>query len=191
MADPRAPQVLALGDPGPLPFLGHFRIGASGPRSVLRVAGRLASAGSAVEACEAAGAVERELAAVPTAVDRPDDRVALLRGLWEGLEAAMAGLPASLRADLALLAVATDPRGVSVTGVGLAGCWFLDARQPPRPLVPRSHPLLSGLGVPATRPGAMTINAQPDVIFAELRHPTARPVGLPTGDLWAACGARR
>jgi|GEM_PF-2169269 len=191
MSAPRSPRVLAFGDPGPLPFLGHFRAEVAGPGSVLRVAGRVGGAGDAVEANALAGAVEARVRALVHAVDRPDDRRVLLRGLWSALSAEAERHPASMTADFAVCVVAVDPKGVSVTGVGLAGTWFLADRQPPRPLVPATHPLLSPLGLPANRPGAMTLNATPDVIFVELRHPVLPPVGRPDADLFAAAGARR
>jgi hypothetical protein len=185
------PLVLAFGDPGPLPFLGHFRAEARGPQSVLRVAGRVAGAADAVEACAIAAQVEAGVRGLVHDLDRPDDRLALLRSLWAVVAGVEERLPASLSADFAVLVMAADARGVSVTGVGLAGCWFEADRQPPRPLVPARHPLLGPLGVPDIRPGAMTLNAVPTALYAELRHPVAPPSGLPDSDLRAACGARR
>ncbi|HCH64295.1 MAG: hypothetical protein CL927_16010 [Deltaproteobacteria bacterium] len=186
----RTPQVYALGDPGALPFLGHFRAQVSGPRSQVRVAGRWGMAGDAVEACAAAARMEHRVRSLVASVERPDDRVVLLVGLWAAIAEEAAALAASLTADLAVVCVAADARGVSVTGVGLAGCWFESDRQPPQLLVPFGHPLMSPLGVPRQRPGAMTLNATPDAIYAELRNPLTIPRGLPDTDLREACGVR-
>lgn len=191
MSDLSAPRVLAFGDPDPLPFLGHFRSECMGPGSLLRVAGRWGSACKAVEASALAGALEAMVRGLPSTVDRPDDRVVLLRAFWDQLMVRAEALPAEHTADGALVVMAADARGVTVSGMGLAGCWFLAERQPVRPLVPANHPLLGPLGVPAQRPGGMTLNRVPEVLFAELRHPVSSPSGVPDGDLFAAAGARR
>ena len=186
----RAPLIFALGDPGPLPFLGHFRTEVAGPGALFRVAGRWAGAADAVEACAAAALVEQRVRTLARSVSRPDDRVGFLLAFWDAIVEESASLAAALTADLALLCMAADAGGVSVTGVGLAGCWFEAGSQPPQLLVPFGHPLLGPLGVPRERPGAMTLNAVPDVLYAELRSPLTAPRGLPESDLRAACGAR-
>lgn len=190
MRPPRAPQVFALGDPGPLPFLGHFRAEVTGPGSWLAVAGRWASAGDTVEACAAASHIEHRVRALVSSVDRPDDRIVLLVGFWSAVTTLSSELAAALSADFAVVCVAADARGVSVTGVGLAGCWFESEQQPPQMLVPFGHPLLSSLGIPQQRPGAMTLNAIPESIYVELRHPQTAPRGLPDTGLREACGVR-
>ena len=191
MPTPATPLALAFGDPGPLPFLGHFRAEARGPGSLLRVAGRLGSAGDAVEASALAGAVEAAVRRLTRVIERPDDRVALVRGWWDAVTAICADTPAAMQADFAALVVAGDQRGVTVSGVGLAGCWFVAGGQPPRPMVPAGHPLLGPLGPPSSRPGGMTLNRLPEVVVAELRHPVVAATGLRVGDLFAAAGARR
>ena len=186
----RAPQVFALGDPGALPFLGHFRAEAAGPGSLIRVAGRWGTAGDVAEACAAAARVEHRVRGLVASVGRPADRVGLLVGLWAAIAEEAAEMAASLTSDLALVCMSADARGVSVTGAGLAGCWFESDRQPPQLLVPFGHPLMSPLGVPRQRPGAMTLNSIPDAIYAELRNPLTIPRGLPDTELLEACGVR-
>jgi len=189
MDEARAPLTYALGDPGPLPFRGHFRVEVRGPGSVLRVAGRLAAEDSVVDAHHAAAEVEDALRGVlHRAVDRRS-RHALLRALWETLT------PGSVlrrdAQDIGLVAISADREGVSLSGVGLAGAWYGLAGRAPRPLVPPDHPLLcSPLGAPPVLPGAMTLSVLPELLVVEVRHPTAPPSGLPGGDLRAACGVR-
>ncbi len=188
---PSAPLALVFGDPGPLAFLGHFRADAGGQGTVLRVAGRVGATVSATEANDAAAQVEALVRNVGRGVQRPDDRLEWVRAFWD----ALAGFDAATHlpsggADFAALVVAADAKGVSVTGVGLAGCWYTSEMAVPRPLVPPAHPLLGPMGIPAVRPGAMTLNAVPTAVVAELRHPRVAPQGLRPGPLRAACGVR-
>jgi len=144
-----------------------------------------------MEACALAGGVEQAVRRLVRSVERPDDRVMMLRGLWAELMEMAKHTPAAMQADFAVLIMASDGRGVTVSGTGLAGCWSATHGLPPQPVVPSAHPLLSGLGMPPRRPGGMTLNRVPNVLFAELRHPMVPPRGLPAGDLFAAAGARR
>jgi len=189
MSDAHAPLTYALGDPGALPFLGHFRVEVRGPGSVLRVAGRVAADADVVEAHQAAAEVERAVRSVVGASTDAGSRHALLRALWQTLQ------PGKVlerdAVDLGLVAIAADREGVSLSGVGLTGAWYALAGRAPRPLVPPDHPLLaSALGVPASLPGAMTLPMVPNLLVVEVRHPSCSPVGLPSGDLRAACGVR-
>lgn len=184
--------VWALGDPGPLPFLGHFRATGTGPGSWLAAAGRTAATADAEAASHAAGVIENTVRHVGSTIDLPSDRHALLAGLWTRLaELPPDALGPDHGAHLSLLVVAADTRGVSVTGVGLAHVWYRRGRTGLRPLVPPGHPLLSPLGRPEQPPGVMTLSAQLDVVVAELRHPSAPPRGKPTHDLARACGVHR
>ena len=156
---------------------------------MLRLAGRRAAGSSVVDAHRAAAEVERvAMGVVDRAVD-PRSRHALLRALWQIL-APGDTLDGDV-GDLGLVAIAADREGVSLSGVGLVGAWYQIEGRAPRPLVPPEHPLLqSPLGAPGELPGAMTLGVLPELVVVEVRHPSASPVGLPAGDLRAACGVR-
>lgn len=161
-------RALLVGNPSPLPFLGHVRVRRVLPMGTLHVALRLALGappdtawGLTEKARAALGAVEG------------GDRYRMINAAW----AALRPLDAN---DLCVLMVAQDRDGVAVTAAGL-GAVFVDGRA----LVPEDHPLLGPPGIPV-RTG----------FYAE-EQPGDTYVGVPAGLRWTwgdvdeACGVRR
>ena len=104
---------LLLGEPGRLPFLGHFRFHREHGNVRLSGAGRVAARADAERAFAAARAIERLLARSEGA-----DRRAILRDAWSRISAAD---------DLALLLVATDPHGADAAATGIGAWWGMTA----------------------------------------------------------------
>lgn len=177
-----------LGDPGLLPFAGHFRLRVEGAQAAVALSGRIAGDCDPAQAF----AVSRRVAAVlSTAADGPwhdTDRHGLLRRIWQLLDALDEGTLGPARGDdLSLLLLARDPKGVGVAGVGLSGAWVqLEAW---RALVPPGHPLLARPGRPSSLPGVLTLDHPCTRVVAAPRH--LDPV-LPSPDAIARrCGAGR
>ena len=113
---------LLLGDPGRMPFVGHFHLGFHTERASLAVAGRVAAESGVVSGFRAAREVEGALLGMVThgAKDRND----LIRRAWTVLsDIASCDLGPSGGADLSLLLAARDGRGMGIAGVGLSGVW--------------------------------------------------------------------
>ena len=177
-----------LGGPSLLPFRGYWRLLVQGRAASLAVAGRVATGDS----LDAAYTVSERLRGVlRTAADGPwqdTDRNGLIRRVWQLLgEVPEEALGGARGADLSLVMLGVDARGVSVTGAGLSGAWgWLDGHY--RALVSPGHPLLSKQGRPDGLPGVLTLD-QPcaRVIAAPRPH---EPV-LPAYDRVArSCGVR-
>jgi hypothetical protein len=150
-------SVLLLGDPGAMPFVGHFRLSLRGPSSAFYAAGRVGSAGGVEGGYAAARSIETTLHSVMEPAAHTLDRNRLLLRAWEllgGLRPEHFG--AAFGRDLTLLMGAVDPQGVGVAGVGLSMVWV---RHPwgLRPLVDPEHPLLAPPGRPLRVPGVLTL----------------------------------
>ena len=157
-----------LGEPGLLPFAGHFRLQARGRRACVSVAGRVAASAGPARAHGHARAVAGVLS---TAADGPwadTDRHGLIRRIWQLLDDVDdKTLGPERGTDLSLLLLAQDASGTGVAGVGLSGVWVQVETW--RSLVPPGHPLLAPPGRPAKLPGVLT-----------LEQPCKRVVGAPT-----------
>lgn len=155
---------LLLGTDGDWPFAGHFRGAVDGAAWAGRVA-----AGADLDVAWRAGRT------VDTALRRPGppdaDRRRALSILWTRLDAiGREGLGPAEGGDLALLLVTWDADGAAVSGVGL-GAVHAVAGERVEPWVVPPHPLLGAPGLPAKRPGALTLDALPDWL-----------VGVPAGE---------
>jgi hypothetical protein len=100
---------LLLGEPGRLPFLGHFRFRCERGAVQLSGAGRIAARADAERAFAAAREIEQVLARSEGA-----DRRAIVRDAWARIS------PAD---DLALVLVATDAHGADAAATGIGAWW--------------------------------------------------------------------
>ena len=178
-----------LGAPSLLPFRGHLRLVVRSHRASLALAGRVATD----DGLDAAYAVSERLRAVLSAAAdgawQDTDRHGLIRRVWQLLgDVPPTALGSAHGADLSLIMLGVDGRGVSVTGVGLSGAWgWLDGHY--RALVAPGHPLLSQRGLPAGLPGVLTLEQPCGRVVAAPRP--QEPV-LPALDRVARrCGVRQ
>ena len=179
---------LMLGDPNPPSFVGHLRLQLVGTGSSLAVAGRVAVEAGVIGAFLPARRVEAALREAVTPALDGRDRHLLLHRAW----AALAAIPAldlgpAGGADLSLLLVAADDRGVGIAGVGMCGVWGEHDGQW-RPLVGSGHPLLRGPGRPEKTPGVLTLTAAPTAVLA---IPSHLPPELPAAGRVRACAGAR
>ena len=131
-----------VGDTGLLPFPGHFALRVEGRHAAMAIVGRV---GADADLSEAFAASRRLASVLSTAAAGPwadTDRHGLVRRAWQ-LLAELPGprLGPAEGADLSLLLLAEDVRGMCVAGVGLAGVWALFGDQY-RSLTTPGHPLL-------------------------------------------------
>ena len=179
-----------LGDPGRTPFAGHFRGRAALGDAWIEVVGRIGSDAGVVDAFGPARHLTNRLTGLqPRAGALGAGRHALARALWQiVLDPAGAARGAADGADLSLLFVSGDARGLSVGGVGLAGVWRRDAVAGWAPLVPQDHPLLSRRGLPTGLPGVLAIDVAPEVVCAVPRPLEANLP--PSHQIALRCGVR-
>ncbi len=151
-------EPILWGSPPPWPFRGAFLGTTNNDRGCgLAWAGRVAGDAPLDVAFRAARALDDALSdAFPT------DRLRTLAAAWERVVAVEL---AEFASTLSLLMTATDADGVSITGVGLAALWA-GGQGPATLWIPAGHPLLSVQGVPATRPGALSVDAAPPLLIA-------------------------
>ena len=155
-----------LGDPAPLPFLGHARVLVEGTDARLTASARLGVGGRVTEAFRAARALEATLRGVAG----PGDRNALLWRAWSALFALdRAVLGPAKGADLTLLMLVEDARGAGVAGVGLSGVWGLSEKRL-FPLAEGAHPLLAPPGLPTRTPGVLTLDSRPEAVIGRPHH---------------------
>lgn len=181
-------RALVLGDAGPLPFCGHFRVEVVGGRATLAAAGRIAATADLQEAYDVARRVEAVLRTAAEGAWWDTDRHGILRRAWTLLrEVPAARLGPAGGSDLSVLFASMDERGVGIAGVGLDAVWaHLGGRW--RALVPPGHPLLAPPGVPVGVPGVLTLDQEPAAV---LGAPTGTEPTLPAPpDLPARCGDR-
>ncbi|MFT5686719.1 MAG: hypothetical protein ACI8RZ_007675 [Myxococcota bacterium] len=179
---------LMLGDSGEEPFVGHLRLSLSGPEVWISAAGRVAGASGALDAFEPARRLETALRLELEGLLEKSERNLLLHRAWKALVAMdPADLGAEAGADLSLLLVAGDTRGVGVSGVGLSMVWGRYYGRW-RPLVRSGHPLLSDAGRPMRAPGVLDLPQPPEILLATPKH---RPPCLPEGDVLRHAGVYR
>ncbi len=179
-----------LGDPGRMPFVGHFRVSFLAKpdgRASLAAAGRIASESGLVPGFRAAREVESALLGLCTS--GVHDRNELLRRAWTALmDIAACDLGPVGGTDMTIILAARDARGMGIAGVGLSGVWGWSGDLPGEliPLVEGAHPLLGVPGLPATTPGVLTLDAPVEQVVAVPAH--LQPI-LPTTDTLARrCG---
>lgn len=181
-------RALLLGDPGNEPFSGHLRFEVPG-ETWIAVAGRVAASDGLRDAFRCARHLEGHLHRALHAAANTADRNALLRCAWQALaDLDAASLGSSQGADLSLLLVAGDARGVGVAGTGLGAVWaaFPEGWEP---LATGTHPLLQTTGRPERPPGVITLREAPRQILGSPQHLPAR---LPDVDaIPARAGVRR
>jgi hypothetical protein len=187
---PEGPGGLALlcPSPGPMPFLGHFRVGWREALSGYSVAGRIGAPADPAVAWASArgleGAVRRCNAEGPAPAAR------LVRRVWEAVRRHPAGeLGPRGGEDLIMLILAWDAEGASLSGVGLGRLWAGDDPGL-RAVLPPEHPLLAiPPGRPAQLPGALSLRAAPSLVVGA---PAGEEALIPApGRVRASCGARR
>lgn len=181
-------RALVLGDAGPLPFCGHFRAEVTGGRASLTAAGRIAGDADLEVAYEVSRRVEAVLRTAAEGAWWDTDRHGVLRRAWTLLrELPGPRLGPAEGADLSVIFVAVDERGMGVAGVGMDAIWaHMGGRW--RALVPPGHPLLAPPGVPASMPGVLTLDTEPTAV---LGAPTGVEPTLPAPSaLPARCGDR-
>ena len=178
-----------LGDPGRMPFVGHFQVGIHTGTASLAAAGRISAEAGVVPGFRAARELESALLGITT--HDVKDRNDLLRRAWTALhDVAACDFGHNGGADLTIVFAVQDARGMGIAGVGLSGVWGWSGEvgQEVQPLVTGAHPLLSGPGLPDQMPGVLTLDAPVAKVVAIPAH--LQPV-LPGSDTLARrCGVR-
>ena len=178
---------LLLGDPGRLPFVGHFQVGIHTGAGSLAVAGRVAAEAGVVPGFKAAREIESALLGLRT--QGVQDRNDLIRRAWTALhDVAACDMGPASGTDLTILLAAQDDRGMGIAGVGLSGVWGWSGvvGEEIKPLVQGAHPLLGEPGLPKEVPGVLTLDAPVARVVAVPAH--LQPV-LPNSDTLARrCG---
>ena len=174
-----------LGRIGAWPFAGHFQ-GTSGQ---VCWAGRVGLSGDLEQAWRASRAVQRALLrAGPIEADRRR----ALSVLWSRLSGVSRDLLGPGEgADLVLVAVATDEEGSAITAIGLQAVLAASATTAASPWVQGTHPLLGEPGLPARRPGALTVDRCPPWLIGVPRGVERDPRGARLERLLPACGVHR
>ena len=171
------------GDPGRLPFLGHFRAHKQFRDSTLSVAGRIRSRGDIVAAFRAARLLESAILSATVGVD--SDRHETLAAVWQHIHNIDGcDLGTDNGSDLTILFAVSDEDGTGISGMGLGGVWGKEDQEF-MPLVQGQHPLLSGPGRPEQLAGVLTLDA-PQAIIVGVPHD--HPVPPHTKDWKQRCG---
>jgi hypothetical protein len=171
---------LLLGEPGRLPFLGHFRVRVANRGVALSVAGRVATRDDAEQAFAAARRIEQTLAAIEA-----PDRGAAIRDVWSRLLV----LPRSALGtrggdDLTLLLVAEDEHGADMVACGLGCLWAMTSAGATAALEARD--LLGEPGLASEPPAAVPIHPAVTVVVGA---PSGLALAAPTrDDVAARCG---
>jgi hypothetical protein len=176
-----------LGDPGRMPFVGHFRVGIQADSASLAVAGRVGAEAGLGPGFRAAREIEGALMGMRTVAVR--DRNDLLRRAWTALwDMAACDFGPQAGADLTIVLAARDTEGMGIAGVGLSGVWGWtgSSADPTEPLVTGRHPLLCGPGLPDDVPGVLTLDAPVDQVVAVPAH--LQPVLPGSESLARRCG---
>ena len=180
-----SPSAFLHGDPGRLPFLGHFRVQRAFQGGHLSAAGRIRSQGDVVSAFRAARRVESAIRS--TAVENEHDRHHVLAAAWQQIHSIDAcDLGSESGDDLVVLFVVQDAQGTGISGMGIGGVWAL-ANDQFEPLVQGQHPLLSGPGRPEQLAGVLTLDVpHSSIVAVPFDHPSP-PTHL---DWKQRCGVR-
>ena len=179
------PSAFLHGDPGRLPFLGHFRVHRAFKGGHLSAAGRIRSGGDIVDAFRSARIVESAIRSA--AVEDEEDRHQILAATWQHIHTIDGcDLGAENGDDLVVLFVVQDAQGTGISGMGIGGVWAL-SNDRFEPLVQGHHPLLSGPGRPEQLAGVLTLEIPHSSIVA-VPHDHPHP---PTQSNWEQrCGVR-
>jgi hypothetical protein len=171
---------LLLGEPGRLPFLGHFRFSCAKGGVRLSGAGRVAARDDAESAFAAARRIEQAFAEIDAG-----DRGGAIREAWSRL----LGLPRSGFGsrggnDLAVLLVAEDESGVEATARGIGALWGMTSAGVTSALEAKA--LLGEPGLAPEMPGPIAIDREMAIVVGA---PTGLALAAPTSDDVAArCG---
>ena len=150
------PTAFFYGDPGRLPFVGHFRATRTVGDTAVSAAGRVQAGGDLLVAFSAARAIEHAIRSAP--IEQPCDRHEALGLIWQSIHAiAPRSLGSGGGADLSILFAVSDADGTGISGVGLGAVWGQNATGF-EPLVEGDHPLLCGPGRPETLAGVLTLD---------------------------------
>lgn len=117
------------------------------------------------------------------------DRRRAMAALWDRVIEARAVLGPGA-AKLVLLIVAEDADGATVSGVGLRTLFAIHHGCLAETWVEGPHPLLGAPGLPATRPGALTVASAPPWLIATGADGSAlaNPIGYRSNDVLGMCG---
>jgi hypothetical protein len=175
------PNCHFLGSPGRLPFLGHFRLRVQGSDCQLDLCGRIGNNRPPADAWRLSAGVRQALSQA-----NGDDGPSLMRHCWEQvLTLPRKEFGPDNGMDLALLLVATDPNGLYLSGVGLAGIWRQtghELQEIANPMtVETQHP-----GIPKLPPKVLKLSAGKARFFAS---PLGQALANPTlPELMTAAG---
>jgi len=167
-------MALMHGDPGRLPFVGHFRAVRTQGKARLTTAGRVRVLGDVQLAFRIARTIETTI--LSCVVPEDADRHGLLSAVWDAVQRIEAcDLGPDEGENLVILFAIQDEDGTGIAGMGLGGVWAWkdDAMIP---LVQGEHPLLGGPGRPEALPGVLTLDEYAEVIVGIAHdHPSETP----------------
>ncbi len=165
---------LLHGDPGRLPFVGHFRAERSQGKTILTVAGRVSARGDVSMAFRVARTIEATIQ--DCVLPEVQDRHELLSVIWgaihniDGCDLGPEGGD-----DLVVLFAIEDEAGTGIAGMGLGGVWAWKDNDM-CPLVHGDHPLLGEPGRPQGLPGVLTLDEPAQTIIGIAHdHPNTPP----------------
>jgi hypothetical protein len=173
-----------LGDPGRLPFIGHFRVVIQTESITLAAAGRVGARDGTVPGFRAARLVEGALHGIKTE-DLLGRNDLLLRAWTTLLDIDRCDLGPSDGADFSILLAARDSDGMGIAGTGLGGVWGANDSTL-IPLVEGDHPLLKDQGLPLEIPGVLTLDVPLETVYAVPAH--LEPMLPSSSHLLARCG---
>ena len=169
-----SPLAYLHGDPGRLPFVGHFRAARTAGNTTVSAAGRVRSRGNVVNAFQAARLIENAIESTP--LEEGANRHDALAAIWESIHRIDGcDLGSDNGEDLVILFAVSDAEGTGISGMGLGGVWALTELSI-EPLVQGNHPLLSGPGRPDRLAGVLTLDDQANTIVGvPYDHPNPSP----------------
>ncbi|MGB0638306.1 MAG: hypothetical protein ACPGTU_03165 [Myxococcota bacterium] len=165
-------QVAAFlhGEPGRLPFVGHFRTSVQVDGVTLAAAGRVAGNSNVAVAFRAAREIETALQGIGSARLSNVDRHSVLRAAWNTLaDIEACDLGPNGGDDLSIIITVKDDSGMGVAAVGIGGLWSWQ-NNTLLPLVEGQHPLLGPPGRPDEAPGVLTLDAPVHAVVATPHH---------------------
>jgi len=150
----------------------------------MAVAGSVASRTDVSTAFRAARAIESSISNLDPALYT--DRHEVLHAAWQAITQ-MEGcdLGPNSGADLCIVFAVSDPQGIGIAGVGLAGVWAWN-EDTLQPLAVGNHPLLGEPGRPERLPGVLTLDCAPTRFVATTHDHTVAEPNLT--DLKKRCG---
>jgi hypothetical protein len=165
---------LLHGDPGRLPFVGHFRAVRSHRDTTVATAGRIRARGDVSQAFRTARTIETAI--LSCSVPSGADRHGMLSAIWSALQNIDGcDLGPDGGDDLVILFAIQDDAGTGIAGMGLGGVWAWN-NEAMLPLVEGEHPLLGGPGRPTDLPGVLTLDDPTQVVVGIAHdHPTDPP----------------